>query len=95
VSHRVFKLKKPIKVGETTEPVTELKLREEVCAGDLRGIKLSSLQDPMTDDLLKIAARLSGQTELVINKLGLEDMGEVLAAVVDFLGAGQGTGTTA
>lgn len=99
MSHRVITLKKPIELigkDKGTQPLTvsELRMREEIVSGDLRGIKLRSLQDPTMDDLLKIGGRLCGQTDLVMGKLGLEDSGEVVNAVLDFLGAGQTTGTT-
>lgn len=77
-------LKKPVQLGEGL-PVSELILREEITAGDLRGIKLSSLADPQADDMLKIAARLSGQPDVVIGKLCLEDFGSVVEAIRSFL----------
>lgn len=83
-------LKKPVSVGETT--VAELSFREELVAGDLRGIKLSSLSDPASDDLLKIAGRLCGQTDAVMNKLSLADMSEVIGIIGGFLSGGLETG---
>lgn len=85
-------LRKPVTLGETTATVTELNLREEVVAGDLRGVKFSSLGDPTPDDLLKIASRMCGQPEAVLNKLGLEDMAEVIEGVAGFIERGLGTG---
>jgi hypothetical protein len=86
-------LKKPIQVGEQGAPIESLTFREEVCAGDLRGMKARSLEDPTFDDLLKIAGRLCAQPDLVMSKLSLEDMGEVIKAVAGFMNAGQETGT--
>ncbi len=42
--------------------------------------------------LLKIAGRLCGYPEVVINKLSLADTGEVLKIVGGFMAAGQETG---
>jgi hypothetical protein len=88
-------LKKPIRLGESTPEITELVFRDEVVAGDLRGIKQSSLMDPLTDDILKIAGRLCAQPDAVMNRLSPEDFGEVLALVNDFFRAGPATGPTA
>ncbi len=85
-------LKKPIQVGEGL-PVTELVFREELCAGDLRGIRSSSLNDPLVEDLLKIAGRLCAQPDPVMHKLGFEDLAEVLGVVGGFLGSGEPTAT--
>ena len=96
-------LKKPIVLtgkGEgdkaTTETITELHFREDIVSGDLRGIKASSLADPPVEDLMKIAARLCGQPEIVTNRLGMHDTGEVGALVIGFLRAGENeaSGTT-
>lgn len=86
-------LKKPIRVGETTPEISELTFREEVVAGDLRGIRMSALADPSVDDLLKIGGRLSGQPDAVMNRLSPEDFGEVAALVNGFFASGPGTGT--
>jgi hypothetical protein len=84
-------LKKPVSHG--SEKVAELTFREEVVAGDLRGLKVSALADPSVDDLLKIAGRLCAQPDLVMNQLGPEDLGEVAAYVYSFFGSGQRTGS--
>lgn len=86
-------LKKPIRVGETSPEITELTFREEVVAGDLRGIKQSSLADPLIDDVLKIAGRLTGQPDAVMNRLSAEDLAEVMATVHGFFAVGPETGT--
>jgi hypothetical protein len=86
-----YKLKRPVTVG--SETLAELNLREEVCAGDLRGVKLASLGDPTADDLLKLIARLSGRHDVEIAKLHPVDFLELSAAVVGFFGAGLETGT--
>ncbi len=88
-------LQRPIKVGEKGE-VTELHLRERLCAGDYRGLKLGSLMattlaEVPVDDYLKLAARLSGQPDLVINDLSELDLAAVINAINDFRSAGQKT----
>lgn len=88
-----YTLKRPIRLTEASPEISELVFREEVVAGDLRGIKQSSLADPLVDDVLKIAGRLTGQTDAVMNRLSPEDLGEVMAIVHGFFKAGPETGT--
>jgi len=88
-----YQLKKPLTLAPGHAPLSELTFREEVTAGDLRGVKLRALEDPITDDMMKIAAHLCAQPEHVLYKLGLADMTEVLKIVGDFLGAGLEIGT--
>lgn len=84
-----YTLKKPIQVGEA-QPVTELTFREEVVAGDLRGVPM---RDPMLfDDLLKIAGRLCAQPDNVMARLSVEDLMEVAPLVGGFIGASPTTG---
>lgn len=83
-------LKKPITVGETT--VTELTFREEVVAGDLRDISLTRIPELQTGDVLKLAGRLTGQTDLVMAKLSFADLIEVTGVVSGFLFGGPQTG---
>lgn len=90
---RSLKLKKPIAHGELSAPITELSFREEVVAGDLRGV---AMREPMMfEDLLKIAGRLCGQPEAVMQKLSVTagDMNEVLQLVGNFMSGGQPTGS--
>ena len=92
--HVTYTLKKPIQVvkkgtdGDSIETLTQLTFRDEVVAGDLRGIKLAVLGDPAGDDLLKIASRLCAQPEIVLNKLGIPDTIAIGEIVFGFLGAG-------
>ena len=88
-----YTLKKPIQIGESGPPITEFNFREEVCAGDLRGVKMSALSDPAPEDILKIAARLCGQTDVVMGKLSFGDTLAVAEAVGGFLAAGLETGS--
>jgi hypothetical protein len=87
-------LKKPVVVGEKGAPVTELNFREEVVAGDLRGLKLSG-SGLSTDDLLKISGRLCAQPDPVMNGLSIPDMTAVFDLVGDFLNDGHTTGDEA
>lgn len=88
---RTLTLRRPIQVGEGAE-ITELVFRDEIVAGDMRGIPL---RDPMLfDDILKLAGRLCGQTDVVMNRLRMDDLMEVAALVGGFTGAGPPTGPT-
>ena len=88
-------LKKPVKLGEHGDMITELTFREDICGGDLRGIKLANLTaDMRSDDLLLIAQRLSGQPEMLFLKLlSQRDVFNVLETVGGFYSAGLETGT--
>lgn len=87
-----YLLKKPVSVGEQGTPVTELNFREEVCSGDYRGVKASAMLDPEMDVLIKVAGRLCGQPDAVMNRLGNADTWEVARIVSGFLLAGLETG---
>lgn len=88
-------LQKPVQVGKEGGLITELVFREEPCAGDLRGIKLSSLgPDMLTDDLLKVAGRLCAQDSLVMDRLSIPDLNDVGTLVLGFLFPGPKTQTT-
>ena len=85
-----YTLKKPIQFGSQT--ITELTIREEVVAGDLRGIPL---RDPMyADDVLKLIGRLSAQPDVVIQAMSIADFMEVGELVQGFTALGPETGTT-
>jgi len=88
-----YELKKPIQVGEKGEPITALVFREDVVAGDLRGLKLGAMGDLATDDILKIAGRLCAQPDIVMNKLSLDDFAEVIKVVLPLLQGGPPTVT--
>jgi hypothetical protein len=90
----LLKLTKPIQLGKEGSPVSELNFREEIVAGDLRGLKASAMADPQMDDFILIAARLTAQPPALLNQLCMADFGEVVTAVSGFLNAGQETGTT-
>lgn len=85
-------LKKPIQFGQEGAPITELAFRDEIVAGDLRGIPM---REPMLfDDILKMAGRLCGQPEAVMNRLSMADLQEVAALVGSFTESGPATGPT-
>lgn len=83
----VVELKTPIDLGKST--VTRIEIRRGRL-GDLKGMQLS--EKLPADHLLLIASRLSSQPLGVIERLDMDDSGEVMAAVMDFyvrcLGAG-------
>lgn len=87
-------LTRPLKVGDKGVELHELTLRERLCAGDYRGLKLGSLMSTdagavPVDDYLKIASRISGQPDAVINDLSEEDLAAVVNAINSFRQAGQ------
>lgn len=86
-----YVLKKPVKLGEQGETVTALTLRDEVCAGDMRGITMRTELD--YGDAIKLISRLSGQPEALVNKLHFADFSELAVVVVGFLNAGPATGS--
>ncbi len=86
-----YSLIKPIAFGDGP-PVTELTFREEICAGDMRGIVMREAME--FGDMLKIAGRLCGQPDALMNKLSFADMLKVLEMVGLFMGAGPETGQT-
>lgn len=88
-----YVLKKSIQVGEMGPAVTEFIVREAVVAGDLRGIRMKDLVDPTMDDVLKLIGRLSGQPDVVVNRLSLEDFDFLGAEVMGFFKRGPETGS--
>jgi hypothetical protein len=57
----------------------------------MRGIPMRD--PPFWDDLLKVAGRLCGQPDALINKLSFEDAAEVVSLVGGFTGLSRPTGT--
>lgn len=82
---KVIKLKHPIELGKET--YTELTFRRGRL-GDLRGVKIS--KDVAVDDLIKIASRMCGETTGVLERLDVEDSGEVVAIALGFIGQSLG-----
>jgi hypothetical protein len=83
----IVDLKTPIDLGKSS--VSRIELRRGRL-GDLKGMQLR--EGLPADHMLLIASRLSGQPLGVIERLDMDDSGEVMAAVMDFyvrcLGAG-------
>lgn len=84
-----YKLKRPIEFDGAT--ISELRFRSELCAGDLRGVKLSELE--LTENVIKVAGRLTGQTEAALLKMGAADYVEVSTMIAGFFEAGPGIGS--
>lgn len=70
----IFKLRKPVELG--SETIREVTVRPAT-GKDFRGL-------PEKDRGLKLAGRLTGQSDAFIDKLESHDLKEVLAAVQDF-----------
>jgi hypothetical protein len=88
-----LKLRKPIRLGEESPLVTELHFREEICAGDMRGVMLRDDGGMTWDENMKVISRLTAQPEPLINKLSLVDALEAVRLASGFTGASQPTGT--
>lgn len=86
---RVVRLRYPIEWG--SESITQLTFRRGRL-GDIKAMRLS--KEVPTDQLVTIASRLSGQPTQVIEKLDVDDAGEVLAIALDFYGRCLGAGKT-
>lgn len=69
-----IKLRKPVDIG--SETITEVTVRPAT-AKDFRGL-------PEKDRALKLAGRLTGQSDAFIDKLEFRDLKEVMAQVQDF-----------
>lgn len=83
-------LKKPFAFG--SDHISELNFREELCAGDLRGVKLALAAEGDIGPLMTIAGRLCGKVDPVMSKLGLADTKQctdyVNKLLADFFGNG-------
>lgn len=77
---KTIKLRTPIALG--AEGVSEITIRP-VTGKDLRGLDVKKGNLDMT---LTLAGRLSGQPDIVIDKLTGKDLAEVLSVTGDFLG---------
>lgn len=82
----VYKLKKPLEWG--SETITELSFKEP-CIGDIKFMKLDSIT---LDDILKLASKLSAQSQEIINRLSIEDGMGVAELLGNFLNPSQKTG---
>ncbi len=86
-------LEDPVTYGEKEiTTVTELTFREKMCAGDMRGILIRA--EMSFDDALKIAGRLTGQPDIVMNRLSMRDFQKVNGLIAGFMSPGPTIGTT-
>jgi hypothetical protein len=86
-----YTLKEPITHADET--ISELNFRTKVCTGDVRDLKAANMFETI-GDVVKLAARLCGQPEAAINKLGLQDLNEIGDLVMGFMAAGRTGGKT-
>lgn len=84
---RRVKLREPIRFG--SEVVEELVIRAAT-AKDCRRLPMVSGYE--FDSILILASRLSGQPDAVIDKLGGDDLEEVIEIVSGFMPGSRGTG---
>lgn len=83
---KTITLKHPVTVGGIT--VTELNLKR-LKAKHMKGIGANA--DPMAA-AIKIVSKLSGQLEVVIDELDIEDLQEVSSYIESFIDLGLPTG---
>lgn len=84
---RTHRLHTPIAFG--SETISELHLREPK-AKDMRGMPADGLKT--MDQVLTLVSRLSGQPEVVIDELSIEDLSEVSALAEGFTARSPATG---
>lgn len=82
-----IELTEPVKYGAAD--VTEIVFSEPLRGKHLKGIDITR---PSTDDLVRIASKLSKYPPHVIDELVVADYLRVIGTVSDFFGAGQETG---
>lgn len=88
-----IELSKPIKANG--QDVKELEFRE-MCAGDLRGIKITLGEDGLTfvsDAVLTVAARLAGVPPSSIDTLCMADVAKITEFILPLLAKSRLTGT--
>ena len=86
-SRPTVKLKHPITIAG--REVVELAFRRPK-AKDMRGLNFG--EEKRFDMIFELAGRLSGETDVVIGELDIEDMMEVQAVVGGFFSGGLKTG---
>lgn len=84
-----LRLRYPISFDGTT--INELTFRERVCAGDMRGLKIDELAQ--VDSILRLASRLTGQPDPVLNKLDAVDVIRITEVVTCFFVPGPTSGS--
>lgn len=77
-------LSKPVKHGD--EELTELVIKREMVAGDLRGISVTNMK---FDDVYLVASRLTNVPVSVINQLSMPDAVELQGVVTSFFETGR------
>lgn len=81
-------LSKPVTIG--SEVVTDLVFRDHVVSGDLRGgVSWTKIRECDHDTIMRIAGRLCGQPDVVMNALGLKDTAAIVEFVLDFFSGDQ------
>jgi len=83
---KIYKLKHPFTLDD--KEITRIEFIRPK-GKHIKGINLTS---PTMDDMLKLAAKISGQLPRVYDEMDLEDVMAIMEIVGDFLGAGQVTG---
>lgn len=79
--------------GTALTEIRELEFREKVKAKDFRGLAMRS--EMTWDEMLTIAGRLCGQSDLVMGELSFADMQAINILIGGFLGGGEkATGET-
>lgn len=86
VSDKTYKLKEPIEWG--SETVTQLEFKKPTI-GDIKFMKLS---EPTLDDILKLASKLSGHSQQLIDRLSIQDGMEVADLLGNYLNPSPATG---
>lgn len=81
-------LKKPI--GPAHEPVTELVIKREPVAGDLRGMKLGNMT---FDDIITLGARLVNEPPSTLSQMSVPDFNRLSEILAAFLTDGPETGS--
>ena len=81
----IYKLKQPLEWG--SETITELEFKVPTI-GDIKFMKLDSLT---LDDILKLASKLSLQSQNLIDRLSIEDGMGVAELLGNFLNPSQKT----
>lgn len=82
----VYKLKEPLEWG--SETITELEFRKPTI-GDIKSMKLDSI---LLEDILKLASKLSTQSQNVIDRLSIADGMGVAELLGNFLNPSRETG---
>lgn len=81
-------LSKPVTIG--SEVVTDLTFRDHVVSGDLRGgVSWTKILERDHDTIMRIAGRLCGQPDVVLNALCLKDTAVIVEFVLDFFSGDQ------